>query len=131
MTDNYNEGHSGYTISQIAGAMTAGINMRPNVVLLHAGTNDLNRAQTSAELYAKAPERLGSLIDQVLRICPDAVVVVAKIIQAANTDTNARIKTYNEALPNVVQKRLDRGYKVTVVDQNEIKPEELVDGLHP
>lgn len=131
MTNNNNEGHPGYTISQIDNVMDPGLSFRPNVVLLHAGTNDLNRPETAAQSWADAPKRLGTLVDDVLKICPDAVVIVAKIIQAAPNQTEANIKAFNQAVPAVVNARVKQGYKVTWVDQSVIGTDELLDGIHP
>lgn len=131
MADNDNEGHPGYTISQIKNVMGPGLEFKPNVVLLHAGTNDLNRAETAEESWADAPKRLGSVIDDVLKVNPDAVVIVAKIIQAANVQTASNLKIYNKVIPSIVEERVQKGFKVTVVDQSVVGADELVDGLHP
>ncbi|KAF1851963.1 carbohydrate esterase family 3 protein [Cucurbitaria berberidis CBS 394.84] len=131
MLNNENEGHSGFTISQIHNVMGPGLALRPNVVLLHAGTNDLNRPESTAETWADAPKRLASVIDDVLKACPDAVVIVAKIIQATNVQTASNLKAFNEAIPGVVEERVKKGSKVTVVDQSVVGVDELVDGLHP
>ena len=40
---DYNEGHSGYNIDAVSGQASKSLLSRPKVVLLHAGTNDLNR----------------------------------------------------------------------------------------
>ncbi|KAK2734883.1 GDSL-like lipase acylhydrolase [Colletotrichum kahawae] len=42
MSDSDNEGHNGATIDQISSFATVSLPQRPNVVLLHAGTNDIN-----------------------------------------------------------------------------------------
>lgn len=131
MHDNDNEGHSGFRIKQIHDVMSKGLAMRPNVVLLHAGTNDLNRAEIEEETWADAPRRLGDLIDEVTRVCPDAVVLVAKIIQAENPQTAKNIKAFNTALPEVVDHQSRQGRKVMVVDHSPVGISELVDGLHP
>lgn len=131
MPNNENEGHPGFTISQIDNVMGPGLELRPNVVLLHAGTNDLNRPESANESWADAPKRLGSVIDNVLKACPDAVVIVAKIIQAANVQTASNLKTFNEAIPGVVEQKVKNGSKVTVVDQSVVGVDELVDKLHP
>ena len=130
MSDNYNEGHPGYTITQIENVMTPALQQRPNIVLVHAGTNDLVPT-APAEPSAEAPARLGALIDAILQTCPDAVVLVAKIIQAADADANARITTFNDAVPGVVQARVENGFKVTSIDQSAIGSDELGDGIHP
>lgn len=131
MVENYNEGHSGFTITQIQDVMQPALDLRPNVVLLHAGTNDLHRPAPEGEPYSEAPRRLDGFIDVVLKTCPDAVVIVAKIIQSANTDSNARFATFNDAIPGIVKSKVGAGYKVAVVDQNVVGPDELIDGVHP
>ncbi|KAH8886503.1 integrin alpha N-terminal domain-containing protein [Thozetella sp. PMI_491] len=69
MANNDNEGHSGYVISQIA-AQTSAYNTRPNVALLHAGTNDMN-APTDPDT---APQRLDALVSQLFTAFPDATI---------------------------------------------------------
>jgi len=131
MPNNDNEGHPGATISELQGLMKAGLQMRPNLVLLHIGTNDLARPETAEEKWADAPKRLAALLDDVLDVCPDAAVLVAKIIQGADTQAQENIKRFNDAVPAVVKKKLDQGFKVAVVDHSVVLPEELVDGVHP
>lgn len=131
MHDNDNEGHSGFRINQIHDVMDKGLAMRPNVVLLHAGTNDLHRPEIDGETWAEAPQRLGRLLDKVLAGCPDALVMVAKIIQADNAQTVKNLQAFNDALPALVQERSSRGHKVMVVDQSVIGVAELIDNLHP
>lgn len=131
MDNNDNEGHEGHTISQLQGVMRDGLQMRPNLVLLHVGTNDLARPESTAERWSDAPNRLASLLDDVLDVCPDAVVLVAKIIQAEKMQTRANIEAFNDAVPMVVRKKLEQGFKLAIVDHSIIGPSELVDGLHP
>ncbi|KAH9875128.1 hypothetical protein J1614_004617 [Plenodomus biglobosus] len=131
MYDNENEGHPGMTINQIRRAMRAGLALRPNIVLVHAGTSDLASAETGEQRWVDAPGRLGALIDDVLEVCPDAVVIVAKIIQAKNERVAANVKRFNDAIPGVVRERQEKEFKVVVVDQSVVGASELVDGLHP
>jgi len=130
MADNANEGHSGFTISQIADSTIYSLRQRPNIVLLHAGTNDLNLSPPPSP-YDSAPDRLGALIDEVLCTCPDAIVLVAQIIQSSSAATEGRIKTYNAAVPAVVATRFAQGFKVAVVDMSSIGGSNLFDSLHP
>jgi lysophospholipase L1-like esterase len=131
MTDKDNEGHPGYTIKQIRPVAGGGLAYRPNVVLLHAGTNDLNRANPSDEPDSEAPGRLGALLDDVLREVPEAVVIVAKIIPTRDVGVSAKVKTFNNALPAMVAERVAKGSKVSIVDMNVLGPDELCDKLHP
>lgn len=132
MADKDNQGFPGYTISQIRGVVAGGLAFKPNVVLLHAGTNDLNRGNPASEPDADAPRRLGLLIDDVLKAVPNAVVIVAKIIPSKQSGLNATIKTFNNALPAIVAARVSKGSKVSIVDMNVLNSSsELSDNLHP
>jgi hypothetical protein len=129
MFDNDHEGHVNLTISEIMGAMKKGLGMRPNIVLVHVGTTDLDRSDSA--MWRDAPKRLGSLLDGVLEMCPDAVVLVAKIIQAQKQQTSDNIKAFNEVVPEIVEERARKGFKIRVVDQSVVGTNELADGLHP
>jgi lysophospholipase L1-like esterase len=132
MADKDNQGFPGYTISQIRGVAAGGLALKPNVVLLHAGTNDLNRGNPASEPDAQAPTRLGQLLDDVLKAQPNAVVIVAKIIQSKQSGLNANIKTFNNALPAIVASRVAKGSKVSIVDMSVLSTtSELSDNLHP
>ncbi len=131
MQNNANEGHPGYIITQIHNVMGPGLAFKPNVVLLHAGTNDLNRPPLVNESWADAPKRLTSLIDDVVKMLPDSLVIVAQIIQAKSAQTEANIKVFNQAIPGVVAQQVKMKRKVTYVDQSVVGPDELIDGLHP
>ncbi|CAG5150008.1 uncharacterized protein ALTATR162_LOCUS2517 [Alternaria atra] len=131
MADKDNQGHPGFTISQIRGVAAQGLAFKPNVVLLHAGTNDLNRGNPASEPDADAPKRLGLLLDDVLKAVPNAVVIVAKIIPSKKSGLAASIKTFNNALPGIVAARVSKGSKVSIVDMNVLSLSELSDDLHP
>jgi hypothetical protein len=91
MSDPDNEGHSGWTIDQIAGAASAITYLTPTYVLLHAGTNDLNGvsdADTAAQKYA-------ALVDQLVTTWPDATIMVAQIIPSTISSTQANIDAFN------------------------------------
>ncbi|KAL5412489.1 hypothetical protein PMIN03_004261 [Paraphaeosphaeria minitans] len=119
MPNNQNEGHPGWTINQ------------PNIVLIHLATNDLNGAETPAEPFSKAPERLGNVLDDVLKKLPKAVVFVATIIPTTNPWSQNRFTAFNAALPAVVKARTDGGFGVVLVDQSGVPASELSDSLHP
>ena len=131
MTNNENEGHSGWVISQVIGVIQPAIALKPNVVLIHLATNDLNRGNNPSEPDAQAPTRLGTLIDNILAKLPNAAIFVAKIVQTTNTGLQQKFNTYNAAIPGVVKARTDKGFKVFVVDQSVVGGSELSDYLHP
>ncbi|KAF4438886.1 SGNH hydrolase [Fusarium acutatum] len=110
MDDNDNEGHSGYIISQVAEYNSA-YKQRPNVLLLHAGTNDMGQATGSDT----APERLDSLVGALVAALPDAAVVAARIIPAASSATESRIRVYNNAITKLMSARARKGQHIMMV----------------
>lgn len=81
--------------------------------------------------YDTAPDRLGSLIDQCIQGNPDAVVIVAQIVSSGDSATEARIQTFNNAIPGVVAQRANAGHHVVVVDMRSVTTAYLKDDLHP
>jgi lysophospholipase L1-like esterase len=129
MADNNNEGHDGATIDEIASFAAAVLPQQPSVVLLHAGTNDMNLPLDPTT----APDRLGNLIDQIIAACPDALILVALIISSGTSATQQNIIQYNAALPDVVATRQTNGSHVMLVDMFSqlFYPSDYTDDLHP
>ncbi|MER5934986.1 GDSL-type esterase/lipase family protein [Streptomyces sp. NPDC002054] len=122
------EGHSGWRIDQISANIDRWMaDAKPNVVVLHLGTNDMNRNYE----VATAPQRLGRLIDQIHDSSPDTVVVVASLVPAADPAVQARVNAYNRAIPGIVTDRAARGYRITQVSMGELSVADLNDNLHP
>jgi lysophospholipase L1-like esterase len=134
-----NEGHSGWTLQQIDDIVTGKstesnysgkkliADLAPNIILLHAGTNDMARGPSGA------PERLGTLIDHIVTDAPDALLVVTTIIpvlQAAYTSTT---ETYNQDVPDVVQQRSATNDHIVFIDMFATFPTSGMsnDGVHP
>lgn len=120
--DNKHEGHGGALISEIQAFIAEDeiLLQHPNLVLLHAGTNDMNSVFGLAprEPYEEGPARLESLVDAVLCECPDAVVVVSKIIR--NTSWQTRVDAFNAAIDDIAVRRQAKGSKVWVADHSAI-----------
>jgi lysophospholipase L1-like esterase len=128
MTNNANEGHPGALISQIATYANASLYLQPNIILLMAGTNDIN----NNDAPATAPSRLGDLLDECISSCPNAVLLVAQLTPILDDDSQARVETFNAAIPGLVAERAGMGKKVLVVDMEKyVSTGELMDGLHP
>jgi hypothetical protein len=73
MSDPDHEGHRGKIIDEISDLASIGISAAPNIVLLHAGTNDMNKDVDTGN----APARLKKLIDKILKVSPKAVILVS------------------------------------------------------
>ena len=108
--DMQNPEHEGYpteVISQIA-THTSAYSQRPNVILLHVGTNDVNQDLN----LATAAQRVDSLVQQLLTACPDATIIVARIIPSAFKN----VGTFNRQLSELMDVRAIRGQHVMLVD---------------
>lgn len=106
------EGWSGYTISMIlAKAMANDASYKPNIVLLHAGTNDTYMSDPSG-----APSRLSSAVDSLTTEFPDALIVVAKIVPYPSQMANVNL--INNSIPSMVQSKVAAGKHVVMADLN-------------
>ncbi|KAJ0274680.1 hypothetical protein CBS470a_011656 [Colletotrichum nupharicola] len=110
---------SGKTIQYIADNVPPSLTQRPNVILLHAGTNDMNPnpdISTEGNDPAAAAARLGALIDQMLEACPDATVLVAQIINTCVADQRPQTEVFQGLIPDIVEQRQNASKHVLAVD---------------
>ncbi|GHA64384.1 FG-GAP-like repeat-containing protein [Streptomyces termitum] len=122
------EGHSGWRIDQLAAGIDGWMaTARPNVVLLHIGTNDMNRNYQ----VGTATQRLGGLVDQIHAASPDTAIVLASLVPATDPAVQARVDAYNNALPGLVASRTALGYRITQVGMGALTTADLNDDLHP
>ncbi|MEV6842901.1 GDSL-type esterase/lipase family protein [Actinoplanes sp. NPDC051411] len=127
--DPDNEGHPGWTIEQMSAQVDRWIaEARPDVVLLHAGTNDMRASAT----VPTAPAALSTLLDQIAADLPQAQVFVAQITGAGTTANRPmwkrRIDSYNARIPAIVE---SKGPHFHVVDQTGVEGIDLTDIVHP
>ncbi|KAK7422803.1 hypothetical protein QQX98_001364 [Neonectria punicea] len=124
----------GKTIKFIGDNVGLSLKQRPNIILLHAGTNDMDdRPERSTEGNdpAGVAERLGNLIDQMIKACPDATILVAMIIDTCDPHKSPRTPEYQSMIPRVVRKRRSAGHKVLAVDFTTFPQGDLRDCIHP
>jgi lysophospholipase L1-like esterase len=127
--DHDHQGHPGWRIDQIdANIVTWLRNTNPRTVLLHIGTNDvLQNFNVSG-----APGRLSTLIDRITATVPDADVFVATIIPLSNAGQESAARTFNAAIPGIVQSKVNSGRRVHLVDMHAaLTTADLLDGVHP
>ena len=127
--DHDHEGHSGWRIDQIDANITGWLRTyTPHTVLLHIGTNDVIQNHD----LANAPARLSALIDHITASVPSAEVLVATIIPLANSGQEASVRTFNAAIPGIVQSKAAAGQHVHLVDMHAaLTAADLADGVHP
>jgi lysophospholipase L1-like esterase len=119
------EGHSGRTISFIAGrvpdpAFEDGV----HIILLMIGTNDMYMQPQGA------PERLADLLDEIQTLQPEALLVVAQLTPFPGSAN--QVQTYNAAIPPLIEARAARGDHIVLVDMHTDFPASSIgDGVHP
>ncbi len=124
VADPQHEGHSGWTIDQIAGVTASSLQRsRPNVVALLAGTNDLG----SQIDVPNAPRRLLALVDRILATDPEIQVLVGIIPVSSNGGLQARITAFNDAVIDGLATRS----RVEPVDTSLLTLSDMADPLHP
>ncbi|KAM3434096.1 hypothetical protein NHJ13734_006136 [Beauveria thailandica] len=138
MDDGYFAAWNGKTIQFIANHIGPSLDQQPNVVLVAAGTNDMNpnhAVSTEGNDPAQAADRLGKLIDRIVGKCPDATVLVAMIIDTCDPSQEPQTLQFQKLIPGIVQKRRAAGHHVLAVDFTTFVPkhgnEILRDCIHP
>ncbi|MDX2050885.1 MAG: GDSL-type esterase/lipase family protein [Polyangiaceae bacterium] len=110
----HHEGHGGFSTTEILPvAQNAIAGFNPNIVLLMIGTNDyLDQIPLT-----DTPANLGTLLDTIITVLPDALVVAAKIVPADDLARNANwIEPYNAQLQTLVEQRRAQGKHIVWVD---------------
>jgi lysophospholipase L1-like esterase len=127
--DHDHEGHPGWRIDQIDANIVGWTQtFTPRTVLLHIGTNDILQNFN----VSTAPNRLSTLIDRITNTAPAADVFVAQIIPLANANQEAAVRTFNAAIPGIVQSKVNAGRHVHLVDMHSaLTTADLIDGVHP
>lgn len=109
------EGHSGYTIDgdKAPAVLDPAFQEVPHIILVHLGTNDTYGNQPKDEMA----DRLGSLVDELIRRAPDALIVLAQITPHSFTG-NENVAPFNAKLPALVDEFTAAGKHVLLADLN-------------
>ena len=97
----------------------------PHIVLLHIGTNDV----TSNADPTTTATQLDSLVANLVKAAPDALVLVAKIIPLFYTSTT--YDNYVAKIPGIVSKHATNGEHVVMVDMTSFPSTDFGNGVHP
>jgi acyl-CoA thioesterase-1 len=125
--DRDHEGYGGLTLEAMRPRVAEWVRTAdPDVVLLHAGTNDL-LAGASAEVAA---DRLEGVLAEIVAVS-DAHVIVAGVWAPLPDDERDRAELNRLSAVAVAGFR-ERGRSMRYVDtSNLLAPDQLADGLHP
>jgi len=116
------QGHGGYTISgggqgPLAGEKTnIGLSYEPHIILLMIGTNDINGNINVSD----APNRLRSLVDDIVSAAPDSLLALASIIPIDSGSKTQPVLDYNAAVESIASDFAEQGDHVIFVDNYEV-----------
>jgi lysophospholipase L1-like esterase len=128
--DGDHEGHGGWTIDQLSANIAAWMaQSRPDVVLLHAGTNNVTRGEQPDVIAGK----LAGLIAQIREDSPRTRILVAKIIgtQGLLPGEKKNSAAYAARIPGVVEAAGGARNGVYLVDQSSVWGVDIFDYHHP
>ncbi|KAK3294427.1 carbohydrate esterase family 3 protein [Chaetomium fimeti] len=134
MVDRDVEGWPGFRISQVRDkAMAPGCvpHLRPNAVLVNAGTNDATQDWD----VERAGERMERLLRDLWGASPRAVVVLSTLLVNKNLEAEERVRVINEQYVELARRlREEEGRRVVLVDMHGAAgptAEDLADDTHP
>lgn len=128
MTDRDNEGHSGTFLSDIVGFVDLSIGAHPNLVLIHAGTNDMDKNRD----VSTAIDRLEAIIRAVASGSPGVTILVAQIIFSTNQAMQTRTDKFNKQIASLVDSLAEENIKIMAVDMSDILAKsDMSDKKHP
>lgn len=121
VADPDHEGHSGYMVDELRARIDDWIAAaRPDVVLLHAGINDLKYGERQG-----AEDRLLALIDRTRADKPDAAIYVMGLIPTTG-GLEGQTAAFNAVIHDAAA-----GHRFTWVEPPVLAADELPDRLHP
>ncbi|CAG8954298.1 hypothetical protein HYFRA_00005919 [Hymenoscyphus fraxineus] len=126
MTDNDNEGHPGFTISEVYGAWNKSAGLRPNLVLVNAGTNDCIQSKDTKH----AGVRMKALIDDIFKKVPETTVILSTLVPSR--DNGACARNISTQFRELVKSKHYRNARLGLADiESSLKLSDLADGTHP
>ncbi|RDA84962.1 hypothetical protein CP532_1754 [Ophiocordyceps camponoti-leonardi (nom. inval.)] len=134
MSDGFFAAWPGKTIKFMTDHIGPSLKQRPNLILLHAGTNDMNpdpNVSTEGNDPTEAVKRLGRLVDRMSDSCPDAVVLVAMIINTCVPAQAPGTQEFQRQIPAMVRQRFEDGRRVLAVNMTSFPTDQLRDCIHP
>ncbi|GAA2854013.1 hypothetical protein Acy02nite_49750 [Actinoplanes cyaneus] len=125
MADMDHEGHSGWTVVQLREKIDAWMDAEnPDVVLLHAGINDLttNTAETVVS-------RLDDLVNRIILDRPDVTIVLSGLLPGT-TGLGDKVPAVNAGVREIAANEAAQGNKVRYADMP-VTSAQMTDDLHP
>ncbi len=129
--DQNHEGHWGWRADQLLGGIGGWANTyRPDVVLMHVGSNDMFQGQSVSSTISE----LSQMIDRIRAANPYVKILLAKLIPPTEWNGRlSRINALNNAIPGLVAQKNTSRSPVILVDQTAgfYAHSDTYDGVHP
>ncbi|EEU47590.1 uncharacterized protein NECHADRAFT_35306, partial [Fusarium vanettenii 77-13-4] len=126
MPDNNHEGHSGRYLDEINTYWKLSIKARPNLVLIHAGINNMDKNRDldiALDIYR-------NMIDGIFTEAPEVTILVAPVIWANKPAMQVNSDNFNPQLEALIKLRQQQGKRILPVPID-IGPGDLWDEKHP
>jgi len=128
--DRDHEGHWGWFADQLLNGLPGWLaNYTPDVVLLHAGSNDAFNFHSTSSTVAE----LEQIIDVLRADNSRVIILLAKLIPVNNPPLNTNIIALNAQIAGIVSRKNSPVSPVILVDQNTgfNAASDTYDGVHP
>ncbi|ACL17413.1 lipolytic protein G-D-S-L family [Methanosphaerula palustris E1-9c] len=112
--DTDNDGHAGYTSArELAELPTWLPGLKPDIVLLHLGTNDVLEGVPQATTIGN----IGAIITELRAVNPQVKIMLAEIIPTSVNKTNEQIVSLNTGFAGLQQQMSTDASPIILVDQ--------------
>ncbi|WP_244981854.1 SGNH/GDSL hydrolase family protein [Corallococcus exercitus] len=128
--DRDHEGHWSWRADQVlANISNWAASERPDLVLIHLGTNDTYYNQTEDSTVSE----LEQIIDRLRVVNPRVKVFLAQIIPTSGASLSLKLQSLNQRMPGLAEAKSTEDSPVYVVDQwTGFNPStDTYDGIHP
>lgn len=131
MTDNDNEGWSGYRIAEVQGKAELSVpGLQPNVFTINAGTNDCVQDYH----VDTAGERMAEMIEYLWAASPGSTVILSTLLINLNEDTEKRVQDLNRQYRRLAWRFAAQGKRIVLAEMHGARgPQrsDMADETHP
>ncbi|RBR12779.1 uncharacterized protein FIESC28_08481 [Fusarium coffeatum] len=138
MAHGYFSGWNGKTIQYINNHIDPALSQRPNLILIFAGTNDMNsnpHISKEGNDPALVASRLKEMVEKMIYKCPDATILLGMIANTCDSKhyhgQRERTKVYRRHIADVAAGLSAKRSKVLAADFGPFEDSWLSDCVHP
>ncbi|KAK2757692.1 hypothetical protein FQN54_004661 [Arachnomyces sp. PD_36] len=127
MNDNQNEGWPGFIIDEVHEKAKAVYKVKPNLVLINAGTNDCVKQID----FIRQPQRMTDMVLDIFDNIPGVTVILSGLLPSEAANPCTKLMNYNYG--RIVERLASEGKKIVFADtyNGYMTLDDLADGTHP